>query len=156
MAAALLTAIFASITGIAASLYLGYQSATIDSLGQHISIGIFSTMITLLAHSMTMFYFLGKGKAVREAAAEGGLSKDFERRIAVVRAPVFSTATVAMFATMTTALVGASVDTGIVPSWVHAILAISCLLANLRAVQLEIRALTESARVVAEVNQLLE
>jgi hypothetical protein len=156
MAAALLTAIFASITGIAASLYLGYQSATIDSLGQHISIGIFSTMITLLAHSMTMFYFLGKGKAVREAAAEGGLSKDFERRIAVVRAPVFSTATVAMFATMTTALVGASVDTGIVPSWVHAILAISCLLANLRAVQLEIRALTESARVVAEVNRLLE
>ncbi len=156
MAAALLTAIFASITGIAASLYLGYQSATIDSLGQHISIGIFSTMITLLAHSMTMFYFLGKGKAVREAAAEGGLSKDFERRIAVVRAPVFSTATLAMFATMTTALVGASVDTGIVPSWVHAILAISCLLANLRAVQLEIRALTESARVVAEVNRLLE
>lgn len=156
MAAALLTAILASITGIAASLYLGYQSATIDSLGQHISIGIFSTMITLLAHSMTMFYFLGKGKAVREAAAEGGLSKDFERRIAIVRAPVFSTATVAMFATMTTALVGASVDTGIVPSWVHAILAISCLLANLRAVQLEIRALTESARVVAEVNRLLE
>ncbi len=119
MAAALLTAIVASITGIAASMYLGYQTASTAALAQHISIGFFSTMITLLAHSMMMFYFLGKGKAVKEAAAEGGLSKDFERRIAVVRAPVFSIATVAMLATMVTALLGASVDTGVVPSWVH-------------------------------------
>ena len=156
MAAALLTAIFASITGITAAMYLGYISASSASLAQHISVGIFSTMITLLAHSMTMFYFLGKAKAVREAAAEGGLSRDYERRIAAVRAPVFSAATVAMLATMATALVGASVDTGMVPSSVHAVLAFACLLANLRAVQLEIRALTESARVVAEVNQLLQ
>ena len=154
MAAALLTAIVASITGIAAAMYLGYQSTA--SLAQHISIGIFSTMITLLAHSMMMFYFLGKAKAVREAAAEGNLSKDFERRIAIVRAPVFSSATVAMLATMVTALLGASVDTGVVPTWVHNVFAITCLVANLRAVQLEVRALTESARVVTEVNQLLQ
>jgi hypothetical protein len=156
MAAALLTAIFASITGIVAAMYLGYQSASTGGLAQHISIGFFSTMITLLAHSMMMFYFLGKAKAVREAAAEGGLSKDFERRIAVVRAPVFSAATVAMLATMTTALLGASVDTGVVPTWVHSVLAISTLVANLRALQLEIRALMESGRVVAEVNRLLQ
>jgi hypothetical protein len=156
MAAALLTAIFASITGIAASMYLGFNSTSGASLAQHISIGIFSTMITLLAHSMTMFYFLGKGKAVREAAAEGGLSKDFERRIAVARAPVFSIATIAMVVTMVTALAGASVDTGVMPSWLHRLLAIAALVANLRAVQLEIRALTESARVVSEVNRLLE
>ena len=155
MAAALLTAIVASITGIAASMYLGYQTASTAALAQHISIGFFSTMITLLAHSMMMFYFLGKGKAVKEAAAEGGLSKDFERRIAVVRAPVFSIATVAMLATMVTALLGASVDTGVVPSWVHSTVAFASLVANLRAVQLEVKALTESARVVAEVNRLL-
>ena len=155
MAAALLTAIFASVTGIAASMYLGYQSSSTAALAQHISIGIFSTMITLLAHSMMMFYFLGKARAVREAAAEGGLSKDFERRIAVVRAPVFSIATIAMLLTMVTALLGASVDTGVVSPWIHSTVAIAALLANLRAIQLEIRALTESARVVAEVNRLL-
>jgi hypothetical protein len=156
MAAALLTAIFASIAGIAASMYLGYQSTSVAGLAQHISIGIFSTMITLLAHSMMMFYFLGKAKAVREAAAEGGLSKDFERRIAVARAPVFSIATIAMMATMVTALLGASVDTGVLPSWVHSAVAVAAFVANLRAVQLEIRALTESARVVTEVNRLLQ
>jgi hypothetical protein len=142
--------------GIAFAIYLGLTAAEGAALGQHISIGIFSTMITLLAHSMMMFYFLGKAKAVREAAAEGGLSSDFERRIAVARAPVFSMATIAMVATMVTALLGASVDTGVVPSWVHSGAAIAALLANVRAVQLEIRALTESARVVTEVNQLLQ
>jgi hypothetical protein len=156
MAAALLTAIFASIAGIAAAMYLGFNSTTSASLAQHISIGIFSTMITLLAHSMMMFYFLGKAKAVREAAAEGGLSKEFERRIAVARAPVFSIATVAMATTMVTALAGASVDTGVMPVWLHSLLAIAALLANLRAVQLEIRALTTSSHVVSEVNRLLE
>jgi hypothetical protein len=36
------------------------------------------------------------------------------------------------------------------------VLAITALLANLRALQLEIRALMESGRVVAEVNRLLQ
>jgi hypothetical protein len=155
MAAALLTAIFASMAGIGTAIYLGLSVRSVDALAQHISIGIFSTMITLLAHSMMMFYFLGKGKAVREAAAEAGLSHEFERRIAVARKPVFSMATLAMILTMTTALVGASVDTGILPAGVHGLLAYLCLVANLVAVRVEVGALTESSRVVAEVNQRL-
>lgn len=156
MAAALLTAIFASLAGLATAIYLGLTWTNTGLLSQHITIGIFSTMITLLAHSMTMFYFLGKGKAVREAAAEGGLSRDYERRIAVARKPVFSIATLAMVATIVTALAGASVDTGVLPAGVHGVLAYSCLALNLGALRVEINALTESGRVVEEVNQLLQ
>jgi len=156
MAAALLTAIFASIAGIVTAIYLGLTWTSNGMLGQHISIGIFSTMITLLAHSMMMFYFLGKGKAVREAAAEDGLSREYERRIAVARKPVFSIATLAMTATIIAALAGASVDTGVLPSGVHAMLAYTCLALNLFALRVEINALTESGRVVEEVNQLLQ
>jgi hypothetical protein len=155
MAAALLTGIIASILGIAAAVYLGLTASTNTVLAQHISIGIFSTMITLLTHSMMMFYFLGKTKAVREAAAEGGLSTEYERRIAVARRPVFSIAILAMLATMITALVGATVDTGVLPTGIHAVLAYSCLALNLGALRVEISALTESARVVTEVNRLL-
>ena len=156
MSAALLTAILASVAGISAATYLGLTAASSAMIGQHISIGIFSTMITLLAHSMMMFYFLGKTKAVREAAAEGGLSKEFERRIAIARKPVFSIGLLAMMATMITALVGASVDTGVLPAGIHGVLAYSCLALNLGALRVEINALTESGRVVAEVNQLLQ
>ena len=156
MAAALLTGIVASLAGIGMAIYLGLNVISNAGLARHISIGIFSTMITLLSHSMMMFYFLGKGKAVREAAAEGNLSKEFERRIAIARKPVFSIATFAMLLTMITALAGASVDTGMLPSGIHGILAYSCLALNLFALRVEIAALTESGRVVAEVNQLLK
>jgi hypothetical protein len=155
MAAALLTAIVASVAGISMATYLGLNAISNAALARHISIGIFSTMITLLSHSMMMFYFLGKGKAVREAAAEGGLSTEFERRIAIARKPVFSIATAAMLLTMITALAGASVDTGMIPAGIHGILAYSCLALNLFALRVEISALTESGRVVAEVDQLL-
>ena len=155
MAAALLTAVVASLAGIGAAIYLGLTAANGAMLSRHITIGIFSTMITLLAHSMMMFYFLGKGKAVREAAAEGGLSKEFEHRIAVLRKPVFSIATLAMAVTIITALIGASVDTGMLPAGIHGVLAYSCLAVNLGALKVEISALTESGRIVSEVNQLL-
>ena len=156
MAAALLTGIVASLAGLVAAMYLGLTWTGNGMLGQHISIGIFTTMITLFSHSMMMFYFLGKGKAVREAAAEGGLSREYERRIAIARKPVFSIATLAMVATIVTALAGASVDTGVLPSGVHGMLAYTCLALNLFALRVEISALTESGRVVEEVNQLLQ
>jgi hypothetical protein len=135
--------------------YLGLTAASNELLSRHITIGIFSTMICLLSHSMMMFYFLGKGKAVKEAAAEGGLSKEFERRIAILRKPVFSIGTLAMLLTIVTALLGASVDTGLLPAGVHGVMAYSCLALNLFALRVEINALTESSKVVTEVNHLL-
>jgi hypothetical protein len=156
MAAALLTAIIASVSGIAFAIYLGLTAAgSRDTLSLHISIGIFSTMICLFAHSMMMFYFLGKGKAVREAAAEGGLSTEFENRIKRARKPIFSIGLYAMLLTMVTGLMGASVDTGVLPSGIHGVIAYSCLALNLFALRIEITALSESNRVVEEVNQLL-
>ncbi len=145
----------ASVAGIGFAIYLGLTTASGAMLSRHITIGIFSTMINLLAHSMMMFYFLGKGKAVREAAEEGGLSKEFEQRIAVLRKPVFSIGTLAMVVTIITALVGASVDTGVLPAGIHGVLAYSCLAVNLMALRVEINALTESGRIVAHVDRLL-
>ena len=156
MAAALLTAIVASVGGIAFAIYLGLTGGGSDALSLHISIGIFSTMVCLFAHSMMMFYFLGKGKAVREAAAEGGLSGEFENRIKRARKPIFSIGLYAMLLTIITGLMGASVDTGVLPSGVHGVMAYSALALNLMALRVEISALTESARVVEEVNQLLK
>ena len=155
MAAALLTAVIASVAGIGMAVYLGLTAASNSMLSRHITVGIFSTMICLLSHSMMMFYFLGKGKAVKEAAAEGGLSKEFEHRIAVLRKPVFSIGTFAMLLTIVAALLGASVDTGMLPAGVHGVMAYSCLALNLFALRVEINALTESGKVVTEVNQLL-
>src|SRR4051812_19209125 len=152
MAQALLSAVGLGLAGMAAAVVLGLRGADIS---RHISFGIFSTMITLLAHSMMMFYLIGKGKAVKDAMAEGNLSGDYYRRIAAARKPVFSIGTFAMAATIVAALLGASVDTGVLPPIVHGMIAYGAIAANLAAVKIEIDALSLSSRIVDEVNLLL-
>ena len=152
MAQALVTGVAIGTLGLGATTVLGLLGT---DLSRHITIGIFSTMITLLAHSMMMFYLIGKGKAVKDAMAEGGLTGDYFRRIALARKPVFSIGTVAMGITMVTAILGASVDTGVLPPIVHGMIAYAAITANLAAAKIELDALGESSRVVGEVNRLL-
>ena len=71
LAQALLTAVFIGLAGLVTAVVFGLQATDV---GRHISVGIFSTMITLLAHSMMMFYLIGKGKAVKDAMAENGIT----------------------------------------------------------------------------------
>lgn len=152
MAQALLTGVALGLIGLITTAVFGLTGADV---ARHISFGIFSTMVTLLAHSMMMFYLIGKGKAVKDAMAEGQLAGDYYRRIAAARKPVFSIATIAMALTILTALMGASVDTGLLPSGVHAIVAYVAIAANATSAKIEIDALAASSRVVDEVNRQL-
>ena len=152
MAQALLTAVGIGLAGLVATAFFGVRGIDI---ARHISFGIFSTMITLMAHSMMMFYLIGKGKAVKDAMAEGHLTGDQYRRIAAARKPVFSIGTFAMTITIIAALMGASVDTGMLPPMVHAMVAYGAIACNLAAAKIEIDALTASSRIVDEVNRLL-
>ena len=149
MGPALLSAVGLGLAGMAAAVFLGLRGTDVS---RHISFGIFSTLIILLAHSMMMFYLIGKGKAVKDAMAEHNVTGDYYRRIAVARKPVFSIATFAMAATMVTAILGASVDTGVLPPIVHGMLAYGAIACNLAAVKIEVDALSSSSRVVDEVN----
>jgi len=152
LAAALLTAVGIGLIGLVTTAVFGLRGTDIS---RHISSGIFSTMVTLLAHSMMMFYLIGKGKAVKDAMKENGVTGDYFRRIAAARKPVFSAGTIAMAVTMTAAIMGASVDTGSLPPMVHATLAYGAIACNLAAMKIEIAALAESGRIVDEVNRLL-
>ena len=156
MSIALLTAVIISIAGVCASAALGLQAASESSLFQHVTYGVFSTMLILLSHSMTMFYLIGKGKAVREAAAEAGLPRSYESAIVQLRRPVFRLGTLAMTLTMITAILGVSVDTRVLPPIVHAVLAYAAIAANLAALRAEFVALSGSARVVSDVDRALD
>ena len=152
MPQALLTSVGIAVVGLVTTTVLGLQATDVS---RHIAFGIFSSLITLLAHSMMMFYFIGKGRAVKDAMAEGGLTGDFYRRIAAVRKPVFSIGTLAMVATMVAAILGGGVDTGVLPPMVHATIAYGAIACNLAALKIEIEALGTSSRIVDEVNSLL-
>jgi hypothetical protein len=155
VAQALLTAVGIGLLGIIVTAFFGLTATDGVDISRHVSFGIFSTMITLLAHSMMMFYLIGKGKAVKDAMLEGNLTGDYVRRIALARKPVFSIGTLAMAVTMGAAILGASVDTGVLPPMVHAMIAYGAIATNLMAVNVEMAALRSSSRVVDEVNRLL-
>jgi hypothetical protein len=153
LAQALLTSVFLGIAGIVTTAVFGLMGTDIP---RHILFGLFSTLITLLAHSMMMFYLIGKGKAVKDAMAEHHVTGDYYRRIALARKPVFSIGMWAMAVTMIAAIMGASVDTHVLPPIVHAMIAYGAIFCNLAAAKIEIAALTESSRIVDEVNQHIE
>src|SRR5215831_19062439 len=140
MAQALLSAVGIGLVGLLATTVLGLRGADIS---RHVSFGIFSTLITLLAHSMMMFYLIGKGKAVKDAMAENSVTGDYYRRIAAARKPVFSIGTLAMAVTMVAAILGASVDTGVLRPVVHAWFAYGAIACNLAATKTEAAALIE-------------
>jgi hypothetical protein len=153
LAQALLSAIFLGLVGLVTAAVFGLRGGEVS---RHISFGFFSTMVLMLAHSMMMFYLIGKGKAVKDAMAEYHLTGDYFRQIAAARKPVFSIATLAMVVTMIAAIMGASVDTGVLPPIVHAMIAYGAIASNVAAVKIEIDALTISARVVDDVNRLID
>ena len=153
MAQALLTAVFIGLAGLVTTTVFGLRGTDIS---RHISYGIFSTLITLFAHSMMMFYLIGKGKAVKDAMAEHHVAGDYYQRIAAARKPVFSIGTYAMLATIVAALAGASVDTRVLPPIVHAWIAYGAIFCNLAAVKTEIAALAASSRIVDEVNRQIQ
>jgi len=152
MAQALLTSVVLAIAGLVTTVYFGLTGGDVS---RHISLGFFSSLVTLLAHSMMMFYLIGKGKAVKDAMVEGNLTGDYYRRIAAARKPVFSIGTLAMAVTMIAAILGGGVDTGVLPPMVHATIAYGAILSNLAAMKIEIDALGQSSRIVDEVNSLL-
>ena len=153
MSAALITASVLSLAGLVASFALGYVAAAPDAVLRHATFAIFVTLITLLAYSMTMFYLIGKGRAVRDAIAEGGLESDAAARVSALRGPVFKLATLAMAATMLTAIIGGGVDTGVIPAGVHAFLAMLAIAAGAAALRAVVQALNASSRIVDEVNR---
>jgi len=152
VAQALVTSIVLGCGGLIGAVIVGLRGTDIS---RHISFGLFATLALLLGHTMMMFYLIGKGKAVKDAMAEGSLTGDHYRRIAVARKPVFSVGMLAMVATMVTAILGASVDTGVLPPIVHGTIAYGAVACNLAALRIEIAALTASSRIVDEVNHLL-
>ena len=153
MASALVTGVFLGLTGLVTTAYFGLRGTDVY---RHISYGVFSTLVMLFAHSMMMFYLIGKGKSVKDAMAEHHVTGDYYQRIAAARKPVFSIGTYAMAATMIAALAGASVDTRVLPPVVHAWIAYGAIVCHLAAVKIEIAALTASSRIVDEVNRQIQ
>src|SRR5881397_165633 len=133
MVLALLTSGLISIVCFISTLVIGFTMAARTGLSQHVLLGLFTTFLVTLAQSMTMFYFIGTGKQVKDLLANHSAAGAFIQRTKTFKAKVFPSATWAILLTMATLILGGGVDTRVVPSFVHTGLAVASLYFNLIA-----------------------
>jgi hypothetical protein len=119
MVIGLLTTTLVSIAFFVYSVYLGYTIHDKADVSQHGLIGFFATFMVSFAHSMTMFYFIGTGKQVKDLVINTPLADEFIPRTKRFKAKVFPPALWAMLFTMATMILGGGVHTRVLPGWVH-------------------------------------
>jgi ACR3 family arsenite efflux pump ArsB len=155
MSSALITATVLSLIGLVVVCIFGVQAAGASDVLRHATFGVFVTLMVLLSHCLTMFYLIGKGRAIKDAVIEGGLPNAPVLEFNTARRPVFGMASLAMGLTMATAILGGGVDTGVLPAGLHGLLAYGAVITNGLAFRAELTALLAGSRIVGEVNEQL-
>ena len=144
MAQFLLITTLLTIAGLIASMVVGFL-ATPGHYAQHIFFALATVVMGLFSQSMTMFFFIGTGKEIKEKANNDAAvvqrTKDFKAR-------VFPAALYAMIVLMVTFIMGGGVAGGKTPHWLHLGLAFASLVMYGRAYWVQIKAMDENARLM--------
>lgn len=156
MVLALLTASLVSIVCFIAAVVMGFMMAGRTGFGQHFLFGFFTTFLVTLSQSMTMFYFIGTGKQVKDLVVSHPAGKEFIQRTKRFKAKVFPPATWAILFTMATMILGGGVHTRVIPSIVHTLLAAASLYFNVVAFGREAKYMIEHNMLMEELDRLLQ
>jgi hypothetical protein len=108
-------------------------SAEWISSSRHMLLAIPAALFQLFGHSLTMFYFIGTGRRIKEWAAEHGGQPDLLRRVADFKRRVFPWTSSTLLLVITVFVLGGGVDAKVVPGWIHGLLAVAALLVNVVA-----------------------
>jgi hypothetical protein len=156
MVLALLTASLVSIVCFVVTVIKGFMMAGRVGLGQHFLFGFFTTFLVALAQSMTMFYFIGTGKQVKDLVLNHPEGKEFVQRTKMFKQKVFPPATWAILFTMATMILGGGVDVRMIPTFVHSVLAAASLYFNVVAFWREGKYMIEHSALMEEVDRMLQ
>jgi hypothetical protein len=156
MVLGLLTTSLLSIISFVISVYLGFMIQGPARVQQHVLFGLFATFLVTLAQSMTMFYFIGTGKQVKDLVISHSIAEGFVQRTKVFKAKVFPPALWAMLFTMATMILGGGVHTKLIPGWIHLGLASAALFFNIQAFFREAKYMIEHAVLMQELEKRLQ
>ena len=140
MAAFLLLTTLLTIAGMIVTMVYGFLADPMHA-ARHIFMAMTTTFIGLFSQSMTMFFFIGTGKEIKEKSNDAAViqqTKAFKSR-------VFPAAMWAIAALMVTFIMGGGVAGGKTPRWLHAASAAVTLVFLARAYIIELRAMMENA-----------
>ena len=157
MVLALLTSALVSIVCFIVTLVMGFMVVK-TTLAQHVLFGFFTTFLVTLTQSMTMFYFIGTGKQVKDLVANLPSGPQFVNRTKVFKMKVFPPSLWAMLFTMATMIIGGGVHTHVAwtPPLLHALLAGISLYYNIVAFWQEAKYMLEQNILMEELDRLLQ
>ncbi len=141
MAQALLISTLLTIGGLIATAVMGFRASPVHA-ADHIIVALVTVVIGLFSQSMTMFFFIGSGKELKEKS-EG--DAEVVRLTRAFKSRVFPAAMWAMAAIMVAFILGGGVGTGRTPIWLHRTLAVLAVYSFARAYWIEIHAMNENA-----------
>ena len=144
MAQFLLITTLLTIAALIATSVVGFMASPTQA-AQHIFFALATVVLGLFSQSMTMFFFIGTGKELKEKSDQDA---NVVQRTKAFKAKVFPTATYAMTVLMVTFIMGGGVASGKTPRWLHDALTLATLLMFARAYWVQIQAMDENARLM--------
>jgi hypothetical protein len=121
----------------------------------HIAVALFTTFLLCLAQVFVMFYFIGTGSQIKEVVKEKKLDVDLWRKTVEYKNRLFGWISLAILLVMATFILGGGVDTGVLPRWVHGVLALASVLVNGVTLRKELVALAENEALIGRVSDIL-
>jgi hypothetical protein len=147
MAAFLLIATLLTIAGLIATSIMGFMATSFHAAA-HILVALGTVVIGLFSQSMTMFFFIGTGRQLKDKVE--GSPSDAEVKAATRRfsMKVSPAATFAMAVLMVTFIMGGGVSSGKTPLWLHNVLAALSIIFYARAYWIEVKLMDENSRLM--------
>jgi hypothetical protein len=130
-----------SIAALIGTSVFGFMASP-GHVATHIFCALATVIVGLFSQSMTMFFFIGTGKEIKEASSQ---DPEVVQRTKVFKARVFPTAMYAMGALMITFIMGGGVATGRTPRWLHLALTIITTVIYARAYWVQLQSMLENA-----------
>jgi hypothetical protein len=156
VAIVLTTVLIVAYVALAGAGVVGYGLAYgRESFTAHFHLALVATLLGIFGHAMTMFYFIGTGKAIKDVVREQNLDKGFLSQTRRQNMIASSWATAATACLMFQFIIGGGAHTRAVPARVHEVAFFITLIVSGLASYREIRLLSEQNALADRVNELV-
>lgn len=147
MAQFLLITTLLTIAGLIATGVAGFLASP-GHVAQHIFLALGTVVIGLFSQSMTMFFFIGTGKQIKEGVRGSEHEAEVRKSTRALAMRVSPASMYAMVLLMILFITGGGVAGGKTPKWLHLSLAVATVLIYARAYWVEVRAMEQNAQLM--------
>ena len=150
----ILLLVFVTLEGIIAAHGPASLALLLGGKANHVTLGILFTIFLLFTHTITMFYFIGTGSAVKEVARTNAALVPLYEKTRRFKARTSGLLTLAPVLLMASSIAGAGVAGGSIAPSIHLAMALVAVVFNLFTLWRVCGVIGENIDLMAEANRL--